>query len=99
MIGFIDEHQDRYGIEPICGVLPIVPSTYYGTPRAAQRSPTPLAAGATRRGAEVGDWAGVGNQPQGLRGSQSVVAVEQGSDPGGAMQRGQADEGDGDSRG
>ena len=29
MIGFIDEHKDRYGIEPICGVLPIVPSTYY----------------------------------------------------------------------
>ena len=29
MIGFIDEHQDRYGSEPICGVLPIVPSTYY----------------------------------------------------------------------
>ena len=24
MIGFIDEHKDRYGIEPICGVLPIV---------------------------------------------------------------------------
>ena len=29
MIGFIDEHKDGYGIEPICGVLPIVPSTYY----------------------------------------------------------------------
>ena len=29
MIGFIDEHQDRYGIEPLCGVLSIVPSTYY----------------------------------------------------------------------
>ncbi len=26
---FIDEHRDVYGVEPICGVLPIAPSTYY----------------------------------------------------------------------
>ncbi len=29
MTGFIDEHRDVYGIEPICKVLPIAPSTYY----------------------------------------------------------------------
>ena len=29
MVTFIDEHRDDYGVEPICAVLPIAPSTYY----------------------------------------------------------------------
>jgi transposase InsO family protein len=29
MIAYIDDHKDRYGVEPICQVLPIAPSTYY----------------------------------------------------------------------
>ena len=29
MTGFIDEHRNVYGVEPICKVLPIAPSTYY----------------------------------------------------------------------
>jgi transposase InsO family protein len=29
MVAFIDEHRDEYGVEPICDVLPIAPSTYY----------------------------------------------------------------------
>ncbi|MBN8633668.1 MAG: IS3 family transposase [Rhodobacterales bacterium] len=29
MVGFIDAHRDAHGVEPICGVLPIAPSTYY----------------------------------------------------------------------
>ena len=29
MITFIDDHRDDYGVEPICAVLPIAPSTYY----------------------------------------------------------------------
>jgi transposase InsO family protein len=29
MIGFIDDHRGVYGIEPICRVLPIAPSTYH----------------------------------------------------------------------
>lgn len=29
MIKFIDEHKCEYGVEPICNVLPIAPSTYY----------------------------------------------------------------------
>ena len=29
MVSFIDEHRDEYGVEPICEVLPIAPSTYY----------------------------------------------------------------------
>ncbi|KOR39210.1 transposase, partial [Xanthomonas oryzae] len=29
MTGFIDEHRNVHGVEPICKVLPIAPSTYY----------------------------------------------------------------------
>ena len=29
MIAFIDEHSAVYGVEPICRVLPIAPSTYH----------------------------------------------------------------------
>ena len=29
MISFIDEHRDAHGVEPICKVLPIAPSTYH----------------------------------------------------------------------
>ena len=29
MIGFIDDHREAHGVEPICKVLPIAPSTYY----------------------------------------------------------------------
>ena len=29
MIAFIDEHKMRWGVEPICRVLPIAPATYY----------------------------------------------------------------------
>jgi len=35
MITFIDEHREVYGVEPICRVLPIAPSTYHE--RVAQR--------------------------------------------------------------
>ena len=28
MVAFIDEHRAAYGVEPICSVLPIAPSTY-----------------------------------------------------------------------
>jgi putative transposase len=29
MIAYIDANRDRFGVEPICQVLPIAPSTYY----------------------------------------------------------------------
>ena len=29
MISFIDEHSGAFGVEPICILLPIAPSTYY----------------------------------------------------------------------
>jgi putative transposase len=35
MIAYIDANKDRFGVEPICQVLPIAPSTYH----AARRRP------------------------------------------------------------
>ena len=29
MICYIDDHREQFGVEPICKVLPIAPSTYY----------------------------------------------------------------------
>jgi len=37
-VRFIDEYRDTYGVEPICEVLPIAPSTYYDHAR-KRRSP------------------------------------------------------------
>ena len=39
MVGFIDDHRDRFGVEPICAVLPIAPSTYF-LRKAQHRDPT-----------------------------------------------------------
>ena len=33
MIAYVEEHKDRYGVEPICELLPIAPSTYYEAKR------------------------------------------------------------------
>ncbi|WP_156170716.1 IS3 family transposase [Croceicoccus naphthovorans] len=47
MIAFIDEHRNDYGVEPICRVLPIAPSTYHE--HVAQRhDPSRLSARARR---------------------------------------------------
>jgi putative transposase len=35
MIAYLHEHKDRFGVEPICRVLPIAPSTYYHARRPA----------------------------------------------------------------
>ncbi len=43
MISFIDEHRDAYGVEPICKILPIAPSTWYDH-AAKQRDPSKLSA-------------------------------------------------------
>ena len=33
MVRFIDDHREEYGVEPICEMLPIAPSTYYAAKR------------------------------------------------------------------
>jgi len=47
MVWFIDTHRGVYGVEPICAVLPIAPSTYYEH-KARQADPARLPARARR---------------------------------------------------
>jgi transposase InsO family protein len=47
MVSFIDEQRELYGVEPICAVLPIAPSTYYER-KAQQTHPERLSARARR---------------------------------------------------
>lgn len=47
MIGFVDDHRKEYGIEPICRVLPIAPSTYHEHD-AQRRDPERMSARAKR---------------------------------------------------
>jgi transposase InsO family protein len=47
MVSFIDEHRGEYGVEPICRVLPIAPSTYR-THKARQEKRKPLSERAQR---------------------------------------------------
>ena len=53
MIAFIDDHRAAYGVEPICRVLPIAPSTYHA--HAARRADPARLAPRTRRDAELKD--------------------------------------------
>ena len=47
MVSFIDAHRDAHGVEPICTVLPIAPSTYYEH-RAKRADPSRLSERARR---------------------------------------------------
>ena len=51
MIGFIDDHRAVYGVEPICRVLPIAPSTYWA--HAARRADPTRASARARRDADL----------------------------------------------
>ena len=53
MVSFIDAHRDAYGVEPICSVLQIAPSTYYEH-EARRANPDVLPARA-KRDAELRD--------------------------------------------
>jgi hypothetical protein len=52
MIAFIDDHRAAYGVEPICRVLPIAPSTYHA--HAARRVDPSRASARVRSDAELG---------------------------------------------
>jgi transposase InsO family protein len=51
MIAFIDDHRDAYGVEPICRVLPIAPSTYHA--HVARRADPSKASARARREATL----------------------------------------------
>ena len=75
MVRFIDDHRDEYGIESICAVVPIAPSTYFRQ-RARQVDPTRRPARARRddelRAAIQRVW---DEQPAGLRAAEGVAAA------------------------
>jgi len=50
MVRFIDTHREAYGVEPICAMLPIAPSTYYEQ-KARAADPTRLPVRAQREAA------------------------------------------------
>ncbi|GJM17724.1 MAG: hypothetical protein DHS20C13_30510 [Thermodesulfobacteriota bacterium] len=41
MVGFINQHKDQYGVEPICRQIQIAPSSYYEQ-KARERDPDRL---------------------------------------------------------
>ena len=47
MVSFIDQHKPEYGVEPICGQLPIALSTYYEQ-KARRRDSQRLPSGVVR---------------------------------------------------
>jgi putative transposase len=47
MVAFVDAHRESYGVEPICAMVPIAPSTYYEQ-KARQADPTRQPARAQR---------------------------------------------------
>ena len=51
MISFIDDHRAVYGVEPICKVLPIAPSSYHA--RVTQRTDPATASARARRDADL----------------------------------------------
>ena len=53
MVAFIDEYRSEYGVEPICRVLPIAPSTYLRAQGDGSRPDSSFAAGAARRSVET----------------------------------------------
>jgi hypothetical protein len=56
MIAFIDDHRGAHGVEPICKVWPIAPSTYHAHV-AKRRDPAKLSARATQDAAlKVDIW-------------------------------------------
>ena len=76
MVGYIDEHRERFGVEPICAVLPIAPSTYYAhrtrTRDPARRGPR------ARRDAERADPARLAGELRCVRCAQGLEAIQSG---------------------
>ncbi len=71
LVSFIDEHREAYGVEPICKVLPIAPSTYYEQ-KARQRDPSRLPARAQRDAVLRGEIRRVWNENRQVYGARKV---------------------------
>ena len=91
MIAFIDDHRQAYGVEPICRVLPIAPSTYHAhLARRADPSRLPDRV-RRRRGSEGRDPARVRGELPRLWRAQCLAAVAAGGRHRSAMHGGPGD--------
>jgi len=71
MVAFIDDHREDYGVEPICAVLPIAPSTYHAH-KARERDPSLCSARAQRDAALRPEIQRVWNENRQLYGAMKV---------------------------
>ena len=71
MTAFIDDHKYVYGVEPICSVLPIAPSTYYEQ-KACQADPSRLSDRARRDAALMVEIERVFNENRQVYGARKV---------------------------
>src|SRR5437870_2929262 len=71
MVAFIDAHRDEYGVESICAVLPIAPSTYY-LQKAHAADPTRRSARAQRDDVMRGEIQRVYDEQQQVYGAKKV---------------------------
>ena len=71
MLVFIDEHRAAYGVEPICSVLPIAPSTYYEQ-KARAADPNRRPARSVRDGALRAEIERVWKENQAVYGARKV---------------------------
>src|SRR5437588_8878237 len=74
MIAFIDDQRGAYGVEPICEVLPIAPSTYH-THAARRADPSRLPARAKGCQPDARDCARVRGELPGLWRAKGLAAV------------------------
>ena len=95
MVRFIDQHRAQYGVEPICRVVPIAPSTYF-LRKAQQQDPTKRSARAQRDDdAARRDSARLGRQLAGLWAAEGLEAAAARGPPRRALHRGAPDAGHG----
>jgi putative transposase len=71
MVSFIDDHRDVYGVEPICRLLPIAPSTYHEQ-KARQADPGRRPARARRDAVLGGEIQRVWQENRGVYGARKV---------------------------
>jgi hypothetical protein len=85
MIAFIDAHREIYGVEPICRVLPIAPSTYHAHAARWRDPRTPANPGAAEWLLASRDPPRMGREFPVLRRAKSLAAIAPGRDSGCAM--------------
>jgi transposase InsO family protein len=71
MVSFVDLHRGEYGVEPICRVLPIAPSTYYAQ-KAREADPTRLPERARRDASLAVDIQRVWQENRSVYGARKV---------------------------